>query len=90
MQYQCHCYRPLVSLTFGGKGDFVPLQAADALAYESYKALDNQRFGKGRTRKSLEIMQSTGNIAVFASDRDTLPKQIATAEQALARFKPLL
>lgn len=74
----------LVSLTFGRKTDFVPLQAADALAYEAYKALDNQRFGKGRKRKSLEIMGSTNNIHVFYFDKENLPRTVAHLEEVRA------
>lgn len=80
----------LVSLSFGGKKDFVPLQAADALAYESYKALDNQRFQRDRKRKSLEIMQSTGNIEVFTLDKRSLPRAVARAERLYSQFKHLL
>jgi hypothetical protein len=75
----------LVSITFGSKNDFVPCQAADALAYETYKALDNQRFGKGRTRKSLEVMQSTNNTRILFWDRENLAHTIPRLEAQLNR-----
>jgi hypothetical protein len=42
------------SLTFGGKRDFLPLQAADLLAYETYRVMPRERGQSSRpVRKSL-------------------------------------
>lgn len=74
----------LITVNFGGKKDFVPLQAADAFAYEVYKELDNLRFDKGRPRrKSLEVMDSVGNIRARIWDRQNLPKAVARLERTL-------
>jgi hypothetical protein len=78
----------LVSLSFGGKDDFAPLHAADALAYESYKVLDNDRYQRGRPpRRSLLSMQATNNLTVFVSTKENIPSMIAHAERTLALFK---
>jgi len=75
-------YNRLISLTFGGKKDFVPLQAADALAYESYKALNNYRYDKGRRRESLEIMRR-GDILTKFWDRENLARAVPRLETQL-------
>lgn len=41
------------SITHASRVDFVPLQAADILAYESYKALVNRCDGSGRPQRKL-------------------------------------
>lgn len=47
---------PLISLTFGSKREFLPLQAADVLAYEVGKFLLNQ----GNPRRSFEALMPEG------------------------------
>ena len=54
-----------MTLSFGGKDDFVPLQAADILAYEGFKLLQNP---KARRRPSLEAMGSNLNISWYGPD----------------------
>ena len=54
-----------MTLSFGGKDDFVPLQAADILAYEAYKLLQNP---KARKRQSLEALGPNINISWYGPD----------------------
>jgi hypothetical protein len=50
-------YRQLVSFSFGAKQEFVPLQAADILAYDVGKRLSNLA---GKPRKSYEALTPPG------------------------------
>jgi hypothetical protein len=74
----------LISLNFAGKKDFVPLQAADFLAYESYKEIDRVRFERPRPkRKSLELIEAAGNVQARMWDRENLPKAFDRLERML-------
>jgi Protein of unknown function (DUF3800) len=74
----------LISLNFGNKNDLVPLQAADFLAYESYKEIDRLRFDRSRSkRKSVELAESSGVVQVRGWDRDNLPKAFDRLERIL-------
>jgi Protein of unknown function (DUF3800) len=79
----------LISLNFAGKRDFVPLQAADFLAYESYKEIDRVRFDRPRPkRKSLELVEAAGNVRALMWDRENLPKAFARLERILDMDAP--
>jgi len=74
----------LISLNFAGKKDMVPLQAADFLAYESYKEIDRVRFARPRPkRKSLELVEAAGNVRALMWDRENLPKAFDRLERTL-------
>jgi hypothetical protein len=60
-----------LTLAFGGKKDYVPLQAADLIAYEGYKFLE----GGGVERKPMAALDPTGKRmmkAVYGKDSAAL------------------
>jgi hypothetical protein len=69
---------PLVSLTFGSKREFVPLQAADILAYDVGKLLLNQN---GRPRRSFEALTPEGRKPrIRFYDRENMADLISKME----------
>lgn len=56
-----------VSLTFARKQDFVPLQAADTLAYEAAKRILHQ---DGPERRSLTALKADGRVSLKSINRN--------------------
>ncbi len=76
-------YNPLgcrMSFAFGRKDEFVPLQAADVLAYEANKRI---RSSKNRNRRALDALHpESGYLDLRLYDRENLPFLIARMEAA--------
>lgn len=66
-----------ITLSFAGKDDFVPLQAADILAYEGNKRLRNL---SGKPRRSWDALKPEDKILVFFHDAEAMPKAIKFLE----------
>jgi Protein of unknown function (DUF3800) len=64
--------RRIMSLFFGSKGDFVPLQAADILAYEGNKRLRNPGTPDRRAWKAINPTGERRTVRYF--DKDSLTK----------------
>lgn len=69
--------RLLMSLTFGAKAEFVPLQAADTLAWESARRINYQ---DGPVRRSLGALYADGRIWMRSFNRDNISKYIEMLE----------
>lgn len=68
----------LISFSFGKKSDFVPLQAADILAYEIHKRLQDI---EGNPRKSFEVMMKEEfEPEIRFYDKENLGPLISTLE----------
>jgi hypothetical protein len=59
----------LLSLTFGTKAEFVPLQAADTLAYESARRINYQ---DGPERRSLKALYADGRVSLKSFNRNNI------------------
>ena len=72
------------SISFEDKKDFLPLQAADFIAYETFKLVNNT-FGQTQRplRKTLEMLNPQSTKILYL-DRDTLKDDIAR----LINYKP--
>lgn len=68
----------LLSLTFGSKAKFVPLQAADTLAYESARRI---RYQDGPERRSLKALYADGRVAMKSFNRDNIAGYIEMLEK---------
>jgi hypothetical protein len=67
--------RSMLSLTFAGKGDLVPLQAADVLAYEANKKLRNPT---GPSRRALQALDpNKEKLSIKAYSKHNMHKMIA-------------
>jgi hypothetical protein len=62
----------LATCTPGNWEDFVPLQCADMIAYDTYRLLDDKNSGMQRTRKSLESLYSKNGFMGFYFEQDIL------------------
>jgi hypothetical protein len=70
----------LASLTFGDKKTYVPLQAADILAYESSKRVLH---GEGRERRSFTAITPRGRRPVIKYyDKKNMPALVEKLERA--------
>jgi len=75
----------IMSLTFGGKNDFVPLQAADILAYEGNKKLRNP---SGSERRAFQVLSpANGRMHVSFYGENTMPKLIEFLSGLRESFK---
>jgi hypothetical protein len=59
-------YHSIVSTEPKGWGECVPLQAADFMAYEGFKAVGSSLKGESHVRKSLEAIVGSRNEIVIA------------------------
>ena len=71
-----------VSLTFGGKDDFVPLQAADILAYEGYRLL-----GAPEKKKRLSLEALGPNISIRWYGPNNMPTLVSRLELSHKQIK---
>ena len=75
-----------LSFSFGGKADYVPLQAADILAFEANWRLRSRDLPD---RKSLTALRAEGaNLRIRLYDRDNLPWLVERLEAARLRDAP--
>jgi hypothetical protein len=73
-----------MTLRFGKKGDFVPLQAADLVAYEGYKFLE----GGSAERKPIAALDPTGKrMMKSVYDKDAAP---LLATRLRSELQPLI
>jgi hypothetical protein len=84
----------LGSITFAGKKKVLPLQAADFLAYEGFKHLDNLVQKSGRPiRKTLDLLHSEERLYGKLWDRERLEElkreYIDADEKGLIRRVPI-
>jgi len=78
MQENNDPYGQLVSFSFGSKKKFVPLQAADILAYEVFKRLQNI---EGNPRKSFDVlMREDTEPLIRFYDKENLGPLISVLE----------
>ncbi|MFI5095191.1 MAG: hypothetical protein ACHQIK_17280 [Candidatus Acidiferrales bacterium] len=56
----------------GGWEEFVPLQCADMIAYDTHRLLEDKKVGMERTRKSLESLYSKNSFMGFYFEQDLL------------------
>lgn len=69
---------PLISLTFGSKREFVPLQSADILAYDVGKFLLKQ---DGKPRRSFEVLTQEGRgPRIRFYDKENMPALVSQME----------
>jgi hypothetical protein len=68
-----------LSLTFGDKADYVPLQAADVLAYEGNKRLRDLSRPKRRAFRALDPDESRLILALY--DKSNMPVMIQTLRE---------
>lgn len=62
-------YKEPMTLTFGSKEDFVPLQAADVLAYESNKRIRD--FARPE-RRAWKVLASTQRVRTLRYDKSNI------------------
>ena len=77
-------YRNISSLTFGRKEDFVPLQAADILAYEGNKRLRDLSRPQRRSFAALE--PDNGRFLFGMFDKTNMHKVVSQLEATRERF----
>jgi hypothetical protein len=73
-----------LSLTFGTKEQFVPLQAADILAYEANKRLRKPKSEPNRRAFAALKIEGRGRLRYY--DKENLPELIRLMRQANAQF----
>jgi len=56
----------------GGWEEFIPLQCADMIAYDTYRLLDNKNIGMEKGRKSLESLYEKNGFMGFYFEQDLL------------------
>ena len=77
-------HKSIMSLTFGTKDDYVPLQAADVLAYEGNKKLRNPY---GYERRAFSVLNpSNGRMHVSFYGERTMPKLISYLQELRTAF----
>jgi hypothetical protein len=59
-------------LTFRSRAEIVPLQFADVIAREAFKAVDNTVFSPQYSRRSLECISKTAKFAIEHYGRPAL------------------
>jgi hypothetical protein len=72
----------MMTLSFGGKDDFVPLQAADILAYEGYKLLIDPA-----ARKRPSLVALGDNISIRWYGRENMDKLVARLKLTSTQLK---
>lgn len=66
----------------GSWEDFLPLQCADMIAYDTYRLLEDKNVGMGRTRKSLESLYPKNGFMGFYFEQDLLRSMKEPLEKA--------
>jgi hypothetical protein len=75
-------YRRLAACAPGGKDEYIALQPADLVAYETFRLLDEKHYGSQKIRKALNALFPHNGVAGVYFEEDTLTRLKEPLESA--------